>query len=292
MKVIIQNRCLRNFTKVMFLLILVLFITPPVLTQDKTFDPCIPCDWYSAQKRMFKSSKTPYPDDYTRCFPVKVKTDHRIIYRSVLTCQNEIDFVFQYRAEVWGEVIHNKTLDEFSIQFPAPTHVVCEMTKSQNLYIETYEIVEVGCTVAEFTDCGVLNNKRMYGLSQVHETSPIDKFPVFTLELNTPPDTKLGKEGGNIFFSPHFIEFMPPGHENHLAIMSPFVDLDLTNSDYFGMSRQNLVDGLMVGYYETLVKWTESDTFQGGEGAYKSENLLNIRIEFVSSPDLYDSPNK
>jgi hypothetical protein len=132
----------------------------------------------------------------------------------------------------------------------------------------------------------------MYGLSQVHETNPIDKYPVFSLELNTPPDTKLGKEGGNIFFRPHFIEFMPPGHENHLAIMSPFVDLDLTNSDYFGISRQNLVDGLGVGYYETLVKWTESDTFQNGEGAYKSENLLNIRIEFVSSPDLYNAPNE
>ena len=292
MKVIISSRFLRSFIKVILFLSLMLFLTPPVLAQDNTFDPCVPCDWYSLQKRIFKSAKTPYPDDYSRCFPVKVKTNHRIIYRSVLGCQNEVEFVFQYRAEVWGEVIHYKNLDEFSIQFPPPTHVACEMTKSQNLYVEKYEIVEVACTVKEFTECGVLSNKRMYGLSQVHETSSIDKFPIYYFEINSLPDTKLGKEGGNIFFRPHFIEFMPPGHENHLAIMSTFQDLDITNSGHFTMDRQALEDGLVVGYYETLVKWTESDTFQGGEGAYKSENLLNFRIEFVDLPDLYDSSNK
>ncbi len=42
---------------------------------------------------------------------------------------------------------YSKNLDEFSILFPPPTHVTCEMTKPQNLYVEKYEIVEVGCTV-------------------------------------------------------------------------------------------------------------------------------------------------
>ncbi len=267
MKVIIRSRNLRGFTKVLLLLSLMLLFTPPVLTQDNTFDLCVPCDWYSLQKRIFKSAKIPYSDDYARCFPVKVKTDHRIIYRSVLGCQNEVEFVFQYRAEVWGEVIHYKTFDEFSIMFPHPTHVVCEMTKSQSLYVETYEIVDVGCTVKEFSDCGALSKKRMYGLSQVHETSPIDKFPIFSFEISFPPYTELGKEGGNIFFSPHFIEFMPPGHENHLAIMSPFQNLDITNSGDFVMDTKTFEDGLVMGYYEKLVKWTESDTFQSGEGA-------------------------
>jgi hypothetical protein len=256
-------------------------------SQDYSIDYSVPCDWYYMQRKLFESSNLPYPDDLPRCAPIKLTAEHKIVYNSNLRCQYSVDFVFRYRVTTWGELKHYKGLNEYSIKAPPPTQIIYEMGSTPNMMGETYEIIEVGCTVKYFEDCDKVREKRQFGIGQVYESAPVDKYPVFDFEISFPPDTELGSDMNNIHFSPHFIEFMPPGHPNHLALMGPFLDLDFFNSGDFVLLPEMLINAIVVGYFKDSIDWSYKGEFQGGDGIEEVKNNLTYTIEFPEAPDIY-----
>jgi hypothetical protein len=262
-------------------------LIPKSALPQEPIDHSVPCDWYYKQRTLYETSGVPYPADYPRCAPIKLTADHKIVYTSNLKCQYTVDFLFRYRVETWGELKHTAGIEEFSIQAPPMGHIAVEMTGRPNMYQETYEILDVGCTVKYYEECTKVREKRQFGIDHVYETMPIDKFQVFHFEINFPPDTTLGTDISNIFFAPHFIEFMPPGHPNHLAIMGPFEELDLFNSGDFMLLPDRLVDALVVGSYSDVVNWSEKGTFSGGDGTEEVQSSLMFTIEFLETPDIY-----
>ncbi len=279
--------CLSRGVLLTFLFSLAFTFPSPSLAQDYSIDYNTPCDWYYTQKKVFESSKLPYPDDLPRCAPIKLKAEHRIVYTSNLKCQNSVDFVFDYRVETWGELTYYKGFNEYSIKAPPPTFVMSKQGGSPNLMGETYEIIEVGCTVKYYKECTQVREKRQFGIDEVYESAPIDKYQVFDFQINFPPDTELSSDMNNIYFSPHFIEFYPPGHPNHLAIMGPFVNLDFFNSGNFVLDPAKLLGLILASqYYTDSIEWSYQGEFQGGDGKEEVKNKLTFTIEFLEYPDI------